>query len=128
MKHTVIKLHYQDDEGRVMGYNGAFMDMKHLKEIFTRYNIREDNIAHVFLDGSMISKQRLKNMFHILDNTTLPRREEENMKNGKKPSRTQKEIMVAEKLNPAEWLVVKNLPSKLQVVNRSTGELKELAV
>ncbi|MDE8676423.1 DUF6906 family protein [Priestia aryabhattai] len=49
------------------------------------------------------------------------------MKNGKRPSKAQKVRMSEEGLNPSEWLVVKNLPHKLEIVNRR-GELKELAV
>lgn len=49
------------------------------------------------------------------------------MKNGKRPSKAQKIRISEEGLNPGEWLVVKNLPHKLEIVNRN-GELKELAV
>lgn len=127
-KHTVIRLYYEDVNGNLMGYSGAFINMQHLKEIFTRYNIRRDNIAEVFLDKELISEKRKENMFHILDNTSLPKRREDNMKNGKRPTKAHKEIMAAANLNPQEWLVVKNLPHKIEVVSRDTGEIKELAV
>ena len=128
MKHTIIRLHYQDDNGNLMGYSLGYIDMKHLKERFAHYNIRRDNIANMFIDGTMASDERLDNLFHVIENTSLPKREdEENMKNGKRPNRTQKEIIAAANLNPKEWYVVKNLPSKLHIVN-ANGELKELAV
>ena len=128
MKHTVIKLHYQDDNGNVMGYNLGYIDMKHLKERFAHYNIRRDNIINMFIEKEPVSETRLDNLFHILENTLLPKKEEEeDMKNGKRPNRAQKEIIAAASLNPKEWYVVKNLPSKLHIVNKD-GELKELAV
>ncbi|MGR6342554.1 DUF6906 family protein [Priestia megaterium] len=129
MKHTVIRIHYENESGFVMGYSGAYIDMRHLKEIFTRYNIRRDNIANMFIDGYMASEKRLDNLFHIIEHTKLPVREEEdNMKNGKRPTKAHKEVMAAANLDPREWLVVKNLPHKLEVVSKETGEIKELAV
>ena len=41
------------------------------------------------------------------------------MKNGKAPTRGQKEIMRAHGLVPENWLVVKNLPDTLEVVSRT---------
>lgn len=40
------------------------------------------------------------------------------MKNGKKPTLRQKQIMKASGLAPADWLVVKDLGSELHVVSR----------
>lgn len=40
------------------------------------------------------------------------------MKNGKTPTREQKQIMKAHGLLPENWLVVKNLPDTLVVVSR----------
>jgi hypothetical protein len=129
VKHTIIRLHYQDDNGNVMGYSLGYIDMKHLKERFAHYNIRRDNIANMFIDGTMASDERLDNLFHVIENTSLPKREDgENMKNGKKPSRSHKEIIAAANLKVNEWLVVKNLPHKIEIVHKGTGELKELAV
>ncbi|OVE34818.1 hypothetical protein CCZ20_24515 [Priestia aryabhattai] len=128
MKHTVIELRYQDNNGNIMGYNLGYIDMKHLKERFAHYNIRRDNIINMFIEKEPVSETRLDNLFHILENTLLPKREEEeDMKNGKRPNRAQKEIIAAANLNPKEWYVVKNLPSKLHIVSVN-GELKELAV
>lgn len=40
------------------------------------------------------------------------------MKNGKAPTRKQKQILKAHGLVPDNWLVVKNLPDTLEVVSR----------
>lgn len=40
------------------------------------------------------------------------------MKNGKAPTREQKQILKAHGLAPDNWLVVKNLPDTLEVVSR----------
>lgn len=50
------------------------------------------------------------------------------MKNGKRPSKLQKQAMTAAGLKHDEWLVVKNLPSKLHLVHRVKGEIKEITV
>ena len=43
-------------------------------------------------------------------------------KNGKKLTRTQRELLQANGLNPAEYRRVKDLPRLLQVVHRKTGK------
>ncbi len=48
------------------------------------------------------------------------------MKNGKKPTLKQKIILKEARLNPDNWLVVKNLPGQMVLVNRDTGRLKNL--
>jgi hypothetical protein len=129
VKHPVIRVFYEDHRGFVMGYSLGYINMQHLKERFTHYDIRRDNISHMLIDGQRASEKRLDNLFHILENTKLPTREEEdNMKNGKRPTKAHKEVMAAANLDPKEWLVVKNLPHKLEVVSKETGEIKELAV
>lgn len=46
------------------------------------------------------------------------------MKNGKLPTREQKLILKAHGLNPDNWLIVKSLPSMLEIVSRV--ELKRI--
>lgn len=48
------------------------------------------------------------------------------MKNGKKLTRAQKELLRDNGLNPTEWLRVKDLPRLLQVVHRKTGKYELL--
>lgn len=40
------------------------------------------------------------------------------MKNGKKPTKRQKLIMKSHGLDPARWLVVKNLDDRIEVVSK----------
>ena len=42
------------------------------------------------------------------------------MKHGKNPTRKQIEVIKARKLNPDNWLVVKDLPGELHIVHRVT--------
>jgi|HigsolmetaGSP12D_1036236.scaffolds.fasta_scaffold00847_11 hypothetical protein len=46
------------------------------------------------------------------------------MKSGKRPTRRQKQAIKWAKLNPDNWLIVKNLPDELHIVHRETGTLK----
>lgn len=40
------------------------------------------------------------------------------IKNGKKPSRSQKKLMAKWKLNPEDWLVCKDTPEAMELVHR----------
>lgn len=46
------------------------------------------------------------------------------MKNGKKPTLVQKKVMITHGMIPENWLVVKDLGKKLEVVSRN--ELKKV--
>lgn len=43
---------------------------------------------------------------------------------GKNPTREQKKIMQENKLNPYEWLVLKNPPTELHIQHRESKEVK----
>ena len=44
------------------------------------------------------------------------------MKNGKRPTVAQKKYLKAHGLNPENWLIVKNEPSRMVIVHRHSGE------
>ncbi|MEK4273162.1 DUF6906 family protein [Paenibacillus sp. FSL R7-0026] len=46
------------------------------------------------------------------------------MKNGKNPSRRQKQAIAAAKLVPDNWLVYKAEPGSLHIINRNTQSTK----
>lgn len=50
------------------------------------------------------------------------------MKHGKRLTRKQKELIQDAGLNPANWLIIKNLPDKLVLVHRNKGTLVEVEV
>ncbi|MCM3411251.1 DUF6906 family protein [Metabacillus litoralis] len=52
------------------------------------------------------------------------------MKQGKRPTRAQKKLLINSGLNPNNWLVEKNLvhDHKLYLVHRETGKPKVIAV
>jgi hypothetical protein len=50
------------------------------------------------------------------------------MKNGKRPTLNQKKIIDAARLNPADWLIVKNLPHQLHIIHRDTGNARVIEV
>lgn len=45
---------------------------------------------------------------------------------GKNPTRVQKMLMKERRLNPCNWLVLKNLTSELVIKNRITGKIRTL--
>ncbi|SIQ05652.1 hypothetical protein SAMN05880570_0478 [Paenibacillus sp. RU4T] len=50
------------------------------------------------------------------------------MKNGKRPTRRQKEAIEASKLNPENWLVFKAEPQRLHLVHRYTYSQRKIPV
>lgn len=46
------------------------------------------------------------------------------MKHGKKPTLKQKKELTKHKLNPENWLVVKDTPEQLKVINRNSGKTR----
>jgi hypothetical protein len=50
------------------------------------------------------------------------------MKHGRKPTRAQKMLIEAARLNPADWLIVKNLPHQLHIIHRDTGNARVIEV
>ncbi|MHB8157400.1 MAG: DUF6906 family protein [Desulfocucumaceae bacterium] len=50
------------------------------------------------------------------------------MKNGKRPTRRQKNLIADARLNPDNWLVAKNLPDCLHLEHRFSGRRRVLKV
>jgi len=50
------------------------------------------------------------------------------MKNGKRPTRRQKQLIKDAGWNPDGWLVVKNLPNELHIVSLSGKSKKIIAI
>lgn len=48
------------------------------------------------------------------------------MKHGKNPTRSQSDRIEAKKLNPANWLVVKDCPECFEIVHRVSGKTRKL--
>ncbi|MCT8138616.1 hypothetical protein H1D32_13215 [Anaerobacillus sp. CMMVII] len=48
------------------------------------------------------------------------------MKSGKKPTKRQKIAIKEARLNPDNWLIVKNLPDCLHIVHRESGTIKRI--
>ncbi|WP_169456455.1 DUF6906 family protein [Paenibacillus pinihumi] len=46
------------------------------------------------------------------------------MKNGKRPTRRQKQLIKAAGWNPDNWFVVKHLPREMHLTHRYTGTAK----
>lgn len=46
------------------------------------------------------------------------------MKHGKKPTLKQKELIKELKLKAENWLVVKNLPGEMHIVNRKSNKIR----
>ena len=48
------------------------------------------------------------------------------MKNGKRPSVRQKKLMAAWGLNPADWLVVKDTSTELELIHRNSDTTRRM--
>lgn len=128
MKSKTIRLHYLNQNGKPVGYLGFFNNIKHLKEVFERHGIDEHNIVPpVLINDEEMSVERVNNMFAQLNKIILPKREAIiPMKNGKVPTKKQKEAMQKAGLDPKNWLVTKNPTGELHLVNRETPSKKRV--
>ena len=50
----------------------------------------------------------------------------DDVKHGKKPTVAQIKLLKAKHLNAENWLVVKNQPDRLEIVNRWSGQQREI--
>lgn len=48
------------------------------------------------------------------------------MKHGKKPTREQRKLIQAMRLDPAVWLVVKDMPDRMELVHRYSDKTKRI--
>lgn len=46
------------------------------------------------------------------------------MKHGRKPTRTQKQLISNKGLNPRNWFVVKDTPTEMQLIHRNTDTIR----
>lgn len=49
------------------------------------------------------------------------------MKNGKKPTVAQSKMITAAGFHHLGWLIVKDTPTTMVILNRETGEIREIA-
>lgn len=120
MTHTLIRFHYKNDNGKVVGHNGFFHNMHYLKEVFSRYNVDQYNIVHpVVIDGQELTKEQVTKMFNKLQDIILhPKQEVVPMKHGKKPTNKQKQAIERAGLKADKWLVTKSLSGELHLVTK----------
>lgn len=52
------------------------------------------------------------------------KKEVDNLKHGKRPTRRQKEIIKSKRLNPNNWLVVKDSQEVFEIVHKLSGKLR----
>ena len=48
------------------------------------------------------------------------------MKHGKKPTVAQKKILKGKGLNPDNWLIIKNLPDKMEIIHRQSMKTRTI--
>lgn len=48
------------------------------------------------------------------------------MKNGKRPNRAQKQLLMSYRFNPEEWLISKNTSSEMVIIHRYTGKIRSI--
>lgn len=48
------------------------------------------------------------------------------MKHGKKPTREQRKLIESKRLDPAVWLITKDMPDKMELVHRYSDRTKRI--
>lgn len=49
------------------------------------------------------------------------------MKHGKNPSVKQKKILKSKGLNPDNWLIIKNLPDRMEIIHRHSMKTRTIS-
>lgn len=117
-----FRFRYYADEVREVGHTCSVSGARDIIEIFDLLQLSSDKIIEFYVDQRPLTKQEIHELFEWVDRQRSKYEEEvKEMKNGKKPTKRQKEIIKQARLNPDNWLVVKNLPDELHIVHRETG-------
>jgi hypothetical protein len=117
-----FRFRYYEDEMREVGHTCSVAGARDIIELFDWLQLRPEKVIEFQVDQRTLTKQEIYELFQWVDQQR-PKYEEEvqGMKNGKRPTRKQKEAIKNARLNPDNWLVVKSLPDELHIVHRETG-------
>ncbi|MEF7566037.1 hypothetical protein V4V35_23890 [Bacillus infantis] len=114
-----IELTYYDEKtGGILKYTGSAGNPNALFNLFDRLNLRKADVVQIFSNEHLIGEEEKNKLFDWVDKKR--REKAEQMKNGKSPSRKQKEALQQANLDPAKHLIVKNLTKELHVINIET--------
>jgi|GEM_PF-1054555 len=116
-----FRIKYYADGMREVGHTCSVSSIRDIIENFDFLELRPEKVSQFEIDRQPLSSEEIYQLFGWVDQNR-PVEEEEIVKNGKRPTKKQKQAMVVAKLNPDDWLVVKNLAAELHIVHRSNGE------
>jgi hypothetical protein len=120
-----FQIKYYSDTMRETGHTCSVTGIRDIIELFDWLHLRPEKIIEFRIDNQPLTKQEIHELFQWIEQQR-PKYEEEGelMKNGKKPTKKQKEAIKKARLNPDNWLVVKNLTNELHIVHRTSGKQK----
>jgi hypothetical protein len=118
-----FRIRYYADGMREVGHTCSVSSIRDVVETFDFLQLRPEKIIRFEIDDYPLPKQEIHELFMWIEQNR-PKEEGEVLKNGKKPTKKQKEAIKKARLNPDNWLVVKNLTTELHIVHRTSGKQK----
>lgn len=117
-----FRFRYYSNDMHEVGHTCSVTGIRDIVELFDWLELKPEKIIEFQVNREPLSKKQIQEVFEWVEQHRPQIEEEQNMKNGKKPTKKQKEAIKTAKLNPDNWLVVKNLPNELHIVHRTSGK------
>lgn len=119
-----INLDY-DELGRRVKYTGSVISRVDLIGVIVRLDVQLADIHSFTINDASQPREVQERLFEEVAKT---REDDEQVKQGKKPTNKQRDIIKNAGLKPENWLVVKNLQHELHIVNRSSNKQRIIFV
>lgn len=120
-----IRLIYKEF-GNPIGYTGCVHSRTDFISLLIRLEVDKSDLTYLEF-GEVEQSQDIVNA--LFENVQKTREKEgSELKQGKKPTNKQRELIKAAGLKADNWLVSKNLQHELHIVNRQSGNAKVIHV
>lgn len=119
-----IELEYQEF-GEKLGYMGSVTSRNNLVEVVIRLGLNFSDVHSFIVNDEKQPLHVIQKLFEEVDKVRGGRSE---LKQGKRPTNKQKDIIKSAGLRPDKWLVVKNLQHELHIVHRVSNNLRVISI
>ncbi|QPA33441.1 hypothetical protein ISX45_18945 (plasmid) [Anoxybacillus caldiproteolyticus] len=116
-----FRFRYYSDDMHEVGHTCSVTGDRDIIELFDWLQLEPEKIIEFQINQRPLSNQEIHELFRWVEQHRPQIEEGQLMKNGKKPTKKQKEAIKKARLNPDNWLVVKNLTTELHLVHRTSG-------
>lgn len=119
-----VRLIYKEF-GEELGYMGSVTSRTNLIEVVRRLEIQVSEIQSFSINNELQPQSVIERLIEEVNKT---RGDGDELKQGKRPTNKQKQIIKDAGYKPENWLVTKHLQEELHIVNRSSNTVKVIAL